>query len=129
MDLERNSNAETSAAFLGQLMERHVEPLNVIWDNAPAHRGEAVRAHLATPELRLRPVTLPSYSPDFNADEAIGAGCAKRWPPTCARAPRLRCRTKWATCSPPWPIVGKKSSRMLDRAPSTGGRTNWKRPN
>ena len=71
MELEGNSNAETSAAFLGQLMERHVEPLNVIWDNAPAHRGEAVRAHLATPELRLRPVTLPSYSPDFNADEAI----------------------------------------------------------
>ena len=71
MELEGNSNAETSEAFLGQLMERHVEPLNVIWDNAPAHRGEAVRAHLATLELRLRPVTLPSYSPDFNADEAI----------------------------------------------------------
>ena len=71
MELEGNSNAETSEAFLGQLMERHVEPLNVIWDNAPAHRGEAVRAHLVTLELRLRPVTLPSYSPDFNADEAI----------------------------------------------------------
>ncbi len=71
MELEGNSNAETSAAFLRQLIERHVEPLNVIWDNAPAHRGEAVRAHLATPELRLRPVNLHSYSPNFNADEAI----------------------------------------------------------
>ena len=26
---------------------------------------------MATPELRPRPVNLPSYSPDFNADEAI----------------------------------------------------------
>ena len=45
--------------------------LNVIWDNAPAHRGEAVREHLRTPELNLRLVNLPGYSPDFNADEAI----------------------------------------------------------
>ena len=51
----------------------------MIWDNAPAHRGEALRAYLATPGLNLRlvnPVSstgqaLPSYSPDFNADEAI----------------------------------------------------------
>ena len=41
------------------------------WDNAPAHRGEAVREYLRTPELDLRLVNLPSYSPDFNADEAI----------------------------------------------------------
>ena len=69
--LEGNSNAETSAAFLRQLQARFDEPLTVIWDNSPAHRGDALRAHLATPELRLRPVNLPSHSPDFNADEAI----------------------------------------------------------
>ena len=45
--------------------------LNVIWDNAPAHRGEAVREFLRRPELNLRLVNLPGYSPDFNADEAI----------------------------------------------------------
>ena len=56
MELEGNSNEKTSAAFLRQLMERPVEPLNVIWDNSPAHRGDTRRAHLATPELRLRPV-------------------------------------------------------------------------
>ena len=39
---------------------------------------EAVRSHLATPESRLRPVDLLTYSPDFNADEAIWGGCAKR---------------------------------------------------
>ena len=69
MELEGNRNAGTSATFLGQLRERHSGPLKVIWDNAPAHRGEAVRGFLATPGLRL--VNLPGYSPDFNADEAV----------------------------------------------------------
>ena len=43
----------------------------MIWDNAPAHRGEAVREYLRTPGLNLRLVNLPGYNPDFNADEAI----------------------------------------------------------
>ena len=71
MELEGNSNAATSAAFLRQLRARHTEPLTVIWDNAPAHRGDALRDYLTTSGLRLRLVNLPSYSPDFNADEAI----------------------------------------------------------
>ena len=71
MELEGNSNSVTSAAFLGQLRERHTEPLIVIWDNSPAHRCDAVRAYLTTPGLNLRLVNLPSYSPDFNPDEAI----------------------------------------------------------
>jgi hypothetical protein len=85
MELEGNSNAETSAAFLRQLMERHVEPLNVIWDNAPAHRGEAVRAHLATPELCLRPVNprfhegrpCPAIARTSTLMKSFGAGCAQ----------------------------------------------------
>ena len=36
MELEGNSNAGTSETFLRQLRERHLGPLNVIWDNAPA---------------------------------------------------------------------------------------------
>ena len=71
MELEGNSNSATSAAFLRQLRARHYEPLTVIWDNSPAHRGDALRAYLATPDLNLCLVNLPSYSPDFNADEAI----------------------------------------------------------
>ena len=79
MELAGNSNSTTSVAFLRQLRARHTELLTVIWDNSPAHRGEALRAYLATPGLRQRlvnPVSstgqaLPSYSPDFNADEAI----------------------------------------------------------
>ena len=71
MELEGNSNAGASETFLRQLRERHLGPLNVIWDNAPAHRGEAVREYLRTPCLALRLVNLPGYSPDFNGDEAI----------------------------------------------------------
>ena len=71
MPVEGNTTAETSVAFLQQLRERHAEPLIVIWDNGPAHHGPEVRAYLATPNLRLRLVPLPGYSPDFNPDEAI----------------------------------------------------------
>ena len=68
---EGNSNAGTSVAFLKQLRERHGGGLKVIWDNAPAHGGEAVREYLGRPGLNLRLVNLPGYSPDFNADEAV----------------------------------------------------------
>ena len=71
MELEGNSNSGTSVAFLQQLREKHGGRLNVIWDNAPAHRGEVLREYLRTPDLDLRLVNLPGYSPDFNADEAI----------------------------------------------------------
>ena len=55
-------------------------PLSVVWDNAPAHRGEAVREYLGTPSLGLRLVKLPAYSPDFNADEAVGERGGDREP-------------------------------------------------
>jgi transposase len=71
MEIQGNSNAETSTAFLKQLRENYAGPLKVIWDNAPAHHGDALRAYLATPGLSLGLVNLPGYSPDFNADEAI----------------------------------------------------------
>ena len=71
MELERNSNGRSSVAFLDRLRERHSGRLNVIWDNAPAHRGPAMRSYLETPGLNLRLVNLPGYSPDFNADEAV----------------------------------------------------------
>ena len=43
MELGGNSNGESSAAFLEQLRERHGGRLNVIWNNAPAYRGPAMR--------------------------------------------------------------------------------------
>jgi transposase len=73
MSLSGNSSAETSAAFLRQLRAHHTAPLVVFWDNAPAHGGDALRDYLRTPNLRLRLVRLPAYSPDFNACEHIWA--------------------------------------------------------
>jgi transposase len=73
MPLVGNSSAQTSVAFLQQLRAHHPMPLVVFWDNAPAQGGEPVRDYLRTPDLRLRLVRLPAYSPDFNADEQIWA--------------------------------------------------------
>ena len=69
MGVKGNSN--NSVAFLDQLRERHPGPLKMIWDNALAHRGEALREYLRTPGLGLGLVNLLGYSPDFNADKAI----------------------------------------------------------
>ena len=71
MELNGNSSAATSVAFLQQVRAHHPEPLIVIWDNGPAHGGDALRTYLTTPNLRLRLVRLPAYSPDFNADEHL----------------------------------------------------------
>lgn len=69
-----NTNAASSVAFLQQLRAKHPQPLVVIWDNGPAHHGREIREYLTTltsPQLQLRLVALPGYSPDFNPDEAI----------------------------------------------------------
>ncbi len=71
--LEGTSSSATSAAFLAHLRAQHPEPLIIIWDNGPAHGGEAMRTYLATPDVEVRICRLPAYSPDFNADEAIWA--------------------------------------------------------
>ncbi|HEX2238548.1 MAG TPA: IS630 family transposase [Gammaproteobacteria bacterium] len=71
MSVSDTTTAATSVAFLQQLRARYAEPLIVIWDNGPAHRGPELREYLATSNLKLRLVGLPAYSPDFNPDEAI----------------------------------------------------------
>ena len=54
MELEGNSNSRTSVAFLMQLRERYSGLLKGIWDNAPAHRGEALWECLAAPGLGIQ---------------------------------------------------------------------------
>ena len=71
MELEGNSNSGTSVPFLKQLKGKRPGPLRVLRDNAPAHRGEALREYLRAPGLGLRLVNLPGYSPDFKADESV----------------------------------------------------------
>ena len=110
MELEGNSNAVTSAAFLLQLRERHSGPLNVIWDNAPAHRGEAVREYLRTPGLALRLVNLRGTARTATPMRRSGAGPERRPPETGAWGPRLWCRRRSATSSAGWPAGEVKSN-------------------
>jgi transposase len=71
--LDGYSSTEASVTFLQQLRAKYRESLVVFWDNSPTHGGDALRAYLRTPDLRIHLVRLPAYSPDYNADEAIWA--------------------------------------------------------
>ena len=81
MELEGNSNSATSAAFLRQLRARHAEPLTVIWDNSPAHRGDAIRR--LSDHARLEPAPGESAQPTVPI-----------WAITLHRQARLRWRLK-----------------------------------
>ena len=74
MELEGNSNGESSVAFLERLRERHGGRLGVIWDNAPAHRGPAMRSYLETPGLNLRLVTCLATARTSTLMSRSGAG-------------------------------------------------------
>ena len=115
MELEGNSNSETSAVFLEQLRERHHGRLNVIWDNAPApfdkiRAGEAVREYLRTPGLGLRLVNLPGYNPDFNADEAAWGWVRAEATGNLCLGTRPWYRRGSAAFSPTCPAGGMRSS-------------------
>ena len=73
MELAGNRTAATSVAVRRRRRAAHAGPLIVIWDTGAAHGGEAMRAHLTTPDLALRLVRLPAYSPDDNAVEHLWA--------------------------------------------------------
>ena len=110
MELEGNSNSATSTAFLQQLRARHTEPLTVIWDNSPAHRGDALRTYRTTPGLRLRLVNLPSYSPECNADEAIWGWVRQEATANLCLGTPAAVRERVGGFFTDWPTVGKKSS-------------------
>ena len=113
MELEGNSNSGTSVAFLTQLKEKHPGPLRVIWDNAPAHRGEAVREYLRTPELELRLVNPRIHEGRLCRATArteapmrpSGAGRERRPLAICAWGAGRRCRA----C----PGVGRGEGRQI----------------
>jgi transposase len=59
-----------AVAFLEALVEQHVEPLDIVWDNLAAHGGKLIRAFLEThPQVRLH--RLPPYAPELNPVEGI----------------------------------------------------------
>ena len=136
MELEGNSNSGTSAAFLEQLRERHSGQLNVTWDNAPAHRGEAVREYLRTPGLELRLV-----NPRFHEGRLCratartstgmrrsGAGRGRRPPAICAWEAGPRCRRGPAASSPVWPAGAARSNGAAGRCCNRGPKRSCQIP-
>ena len=79
--------------------QRHPGQLNVIWDNAPAHRSEAVREYQGTPGLALRLMKLPGHSPDATPVRRSGHGRDWKRRETCAWGPRPRRRRGLAASS------------------------------
>ncbi len=58
--------------FLKHLLRHIPGKLLVIWDGAPIHRGQAVKAFLAQGGARrIRLEQFPGYAPDLNPDEGI----------------------------------------------------------
>ena len=58
-------------AFLTRVLEQTHEPLFLIQDGAPYHRGAIVKAFFAAHADRLQVTQLPSYSPDYNPIEFL----------------------------------------------------------
>src|SRR5213596_1648483 len=116
MQLEGNSNAETSVVSLPQLRAHHPEPLIVIWDNGPAHGGDPLRAYLTTADLRLRLVRLPAYSPDFNPDEHVWGWVRAEVTANTCFGTKAKVARKWARSFVAWPIGLMKSNAAAKRS-------------
>ena len=72
MAQERALNSADVARFLRHLLEILPEPLLVIWDGGPIHRGQPVKDLLAeVGRDRLLVERLPAYAPELNPDEGI----------------------------------------------------------
>jgi transposase len=63
--------AQVSALFLHHLLQRYPDrPLLLLWDRAPWHRGEAIRAVLAA-NPRLEVLWFPPGCPELNPQEHV----------------------------------------------------------
>jgi transposase len=67
------NNGERVVRFLRQLARRWPgRKFLLFWDRATIHRGEAVKAFLAsTPPGQFQIELLPGYAPDLNPDEGV----------------------------------------------------------
>lgn len=64
-------NAETSALFLDKLLLAYPDdPILLLWDRAPWHRGPEIEAILAA-NPRLEIMYLPAGAPDLNPQEHV----------------------------------------------------------
>ena len=133
MELEGNSNSVTWAAFLGQLRERHTEPLIVIWDNSPARdwskiwRRAARLPDHARPEPALgEPAQLQSRLQPRRGHLGLGTSGSNRQPlrghpcRSAGKGGRLFHRSD--------PPTGSSQTPLPNRAESKSRRINWRHP-
>jgi transposase len=72
MAQERPLNGADVARFLRHLLQVIPDPLLIIWDGGPIHRGQPVKDLLAEVGCeRLLVERLPAYAPELNPDEGI----------------------------------------------------------
>lgn len=64
-------NGPSYLAFLTAVLEQTTEPLFLVQDGAPYHRGAPVKAFFTQHADRLHVTQLPSYSPDYNPIEFL----------------------------------------------------------
>ncbi len=65
--------AETTVELFARLERANPDKrlIHVILDNAGTNRGQPLRAWLARPDCRIRPIYLPPYAPNLNAIERL----------------------------------------------------------
>ena len=65
--------AETTVELFARLERANPDKrlIHVILDNAGTNRGQPLRAWLARPDCRIRPIYLPAYAPNLNAIERL----------------------------------------------------------
>ena len=73
LDLQEHAyDAAGVVGFLQALLDQIVGHVTVIWDGAPIHRSQVIKAFLRDGAAhRLHLEQLPGYAPDLNPDEGI----------------------------------------------------------
>ena len=72
MAQEHTLTSTDVARFLQHVLDVVPEPLLIIWDGGPIHRGQPIKDLLTeVGPARLRVERLPAYAPDLNPDEGI----------------------------------------------------------
>ena len=100
----------------------------MIWDNRPAHHGPEIRAYLTTPDLNLRLVALPGYSPDFNPDEAIWDWIREDVTADTCFGTAAKVREKVDAFFADWPSAQAKSNSAVAGTCKPKPTRSWRQP-
>ena len=70
--LDHSVKGQDIVRFLKHLLAEIPGKILLIWDNLPAHRGQAVKEFLAQKDAqRLTLKALPAYAPELNPQEGV----------------------------------------------------------